>query len=192
MRIAFPVRMVLCAGIVLASAGAAHAAQVHRCVTNGTVTYSDTPCPIAAPAGQASPSGGTVPQTTATITANKPNGFYGGWTGQAQYQATARSQSLDAAHAGVALTLVIAPDGNVTGESQANGCRALGIASPQSSQTLKLDVSLTGCQYAGFNRRYTGTFGLPPGKDYATISLLAYDMRPGANAMYDIKATVRR
>jgi hypothetical protein len=192
MRIAFPVRMVLCAGIVLASTGVAHTAQVHRCVTNGTVTYSDMPCPTANPApGKAPQTGGTTTQSTAT--AAKFGGFYGGWTGQAQYQATARSQSLDAAHAVVTLTLVIASDGKVTGESKANGCRALGIASPQSLQTLKLDVSLTGCQYAGFNRRYAGTFGLPPGKDYATFNLLAYDVHPGTpSVMYDIKATMRR
>ena len=35
--------------------------------------------------------------------------------------------------------------------------------------------------------------GLPPGKGYATVNLLAYDIRPGTPAeMYDIKATVRR
>jgi hypothetical protein len=58
---------------------------------------------------------------------------------------------------------------------------------------MKLDVSLSGCNYAGFNRRYTGTLGLPPGKGYATLGLVAYDVRPGTpSAMYDIKATMRR
>ena len=169
--------------------------EVYRCTTNGKVTYSDTSC-----AGNTAPKPATSPDTTVqqSTTISVPakttaGSFYGGWTGQAQYQATARGQSLDAAHAVVNLTLIIAPDGKLTGDSKDNGCRALGIALPQSSQTLKLDVSLTGCQYAGYNRRYTGTFGLPPGKDYATVSLLAYDVRPGTpSAMYDIKATVRR
>jgi hypothetical protein len=115
------------------------------------------------------------------------------WTGQAQYQATARRQPIEAAHAVVTLTMIVAADGKLTGESTDNGCRALGLASPQTPQTLKLGVTLTGCKYAGFNRRYTGTFGLPPGKGYATVSLLAYDTRPGTpSAMYDITATMRR
>jgi hypothetical protein len=170
---------------------AAHS-EVYRCTMNGKVTYSDTPCAGNTTRGQGTPPDTTVqrPRFPAQPTAGD---FYGGWTGQAQYQATARGQSLDAAHAVVNLTLVIAPDGKVTGGSKDNGCRTLGIASPQSSQTLKLDISLTGCQYAGYNRRYTGTFGLPPGKDYATFSLLAYDARPGTPAaMYEIKATMRR
>jgi len=84
-------------------------------------------------------------------------------------------------------------DGKVTGDSAAIGCRVLGLALPFTPQSLKLDVSLTGCQFAGYNRRYTGTFGLPPGKDYSTVSLVAHDVRQGTPAvMYDIKANMRR
>jgi hypothetical protein len=183
----------LCAGIVLASTGEAHAAQVHRCVTNGKVTYSDVPCPNANPApGQATTSGGTLPQSTATTTAPKPDSFYGSWTGQAQYQATAKGQPLEAAHAVVSLILTIAPDGKVTGESKGNGCRALGVAAPSNPQMMNLDVSLSRCNYAGFNRRYTGTLGLPPGQGYTRLGLVSYDTRAGASVMYDVKATMRR
>jgi hypothetical protein len=180
--------------VALIWTAAAHS-QVYRCTTNGKVTYSDTQCAVNTKRGPATPPDTTVQQSTGVPVPAKTTAasFYGGWTGQAQYQATTKGQSVDAAHAVVNLALVIAPDGKLSGDSKDNGCHALGIASPQSSQTLKLDVSLTGCQYAGYNRRYTGTFGLPPGKDYATVSLLAYDVRPGTpSAMYDIKATMQR
>jgi hypothetical protein len=168
-------------------------AEVYRCTVDGTVTYSDAPC-AAAQAGKPAKGQVTVPLPKEVATpAGAPTNFYGLWTGQAQYQATAQSQPIDAAHAVVTLTLIIAADGKLTGESTDNGCRALGLASPQTPQTLKLDVTLTGCRYAGFNRRYTGTFGLPPGKGYATVSMVAYDMRPGTpSVMYDIAATLRR
>jgi hypothetical protein len=170
-------------------------AEVYRCTKNDKVTYSDTPCAGTVQAGKPVQPQTTVPPSTpmATSTAPAPTGFYGAWTGQAQYQATAQGKSMEASHAVVSLILNIAVDGKVTGESKDNGCRALGLASPQTPQTLKLDVSLTGCKYAGYSRRYTGTFGLPPGKGFATISLLAYDTRSGApSVMYDIAATMRR
>ena len=51
------VGVVLCAGISLASAAAPQSAQVHRCVTDRKVTYSDAPYATAnAGAGQ-TPSG---------------------------------------------------------------------------------------------------------------------------------------
>jgi len=178
--------------VALIWTAAAHS-EVYRCTMNGTVTYSDAPCPTSGTTSRQSPSRTVPPSNSVAIpTAPAPTGFYGSWSGQAQYQATARGQPLEAAHAVVNLVLTISPDGKVTGESSANDCRALGIASPETPQTLKLDVSLTGCLYAGFNRRYTGTFGRPPDKDYATFSLLSYGNRPGESVMYDIKATMRR
>jgi hypothetical protein len=170
--------------------GSAHSA-VYRCTTNGTVTYRDTPCdrPSAPPLLQQAPPQTAVPPVPAT---GKPD-FYGGWSGQAQYQASINSRPVDEAHAVVDLVLIIDPKGKLTGASQANGCRILGLASPQSSQTMKLDVTFSGCRYPGFNRRFTGTFGLPPGKSFSTVSLVAYDVRPGApSSMYDITATMRR
>lgn len=172
--------------VALACCGAAHSQQVYRCTVNGNVTFTDSPCNVR-------PEVGFTPSKPVTVSKEPASAnLYGEWSGQAQYQATVQGQSVEAAHAVIDLVIIIDPDGKVTGESSANGCRALGIASPQSSQTLKLDVSLSECAYPGYNRRYVGTFGLPPGKDYATVSLLAYDTRPGATSAYDIKATMRR
>ena len=181
------------AGIVAVVIAPPVRAEVYRCTVDGTVTYSDEPC-AGAHAGKPAQGQATVPlPNPVTTPVGTPANFYGEWTGQAQYQATARSQPIEAAHAVVSLTLIVAADGKLTGESMDNGCRVLGLAAPQTSQTLKLDVTLTGCRYAGFNRRYTGTFGLPPRKGYATVSLLAYDTRPGTpSVMYDVTATMRR
>ena len=165
--------------------------QVFRCTTNGNVTYRDTPCdrPSAPPLLQQAPPETAAPTVPA---AGKPD-FYGGWSGQAQYQATINSRPVDEAHAVVDLVLIIDPKGKVTGASRENGCNTLGFATPGLGPTLNLDVTLTGCRHSGFNRRFTGTFGLPQGRDYATVSLLAYESRSGApSGMYEIKATMRR
>lgn len=104
-----------------------------------------------------------------------------------------KSRLVDEAHPVIDVGFTIDPKGKLTGASRENGCSALGFASPGFGPTLNLDVTLSGCRYAGFNRRFTGTFGLPPGRDYGTVSLLAYEARPGVPAaMYEFKATVRR
>jgi hypothetical protein len=181
------------AAIIAVVVAAPVRAEVYRCTVDGTVTYSDEPCG-GARTGKSAQGQATVPlPSPVTTPAGAPANFYGQWTGQAQYQATARSQPIETAHAVVTLTLIVGADGKLTGESTDNGCRALGLASPQTLETLKLDVTLTGCRYAGFNRRYTGTFALPPEKGYATVSLLAYDTRPETpSVVYDITATMRR
>ena len=116
-----------------------------------------------------------------------------GWTGEAQYQATVKGQPVDAAHAVVDFVMTVDPNGKLLGTSKTNGCQALGIASPSNPQMLTLDVTLSGCTYPGYNRRYTGTLALPPGQSYARFHLLAYESRPGIpSAMYDITATMRR
>ena len=148
-----------------------------RCTTNGNVTYRDAPCdrPSVPPVLQQAPPQTAVPTVPA---AGKPD-FYGGWSGQAQYQAKINSRPIDEAHAVVDLVLIINPKGKLTGASRENDCNALGFATPGLGPTLNLDVTLTGCRYSGFNRRFTGTFGLPPGREYAKVSLLAYEARPG-------------
>ena len=183
--------------------GSAHAQHVYRCSTNGKVTYTDTPCFPASSAGQMqlgrpdgtvplSPPIAVVPAAPA-VAPTAPADFYGGWTGEAQYQATVKSQLVDAAHAVVDFVMTVDPNGKLLGASKTNGCQALGIASPSNPQMLTLDVTLSGCTYAGYNRRYTGTFALPPGQGYARFHLLAYESRPGIpSAMYDITATMRR
>ena len=172
--------------------------DVYRCTTNGSVTYTDAPCAkgtTATAPEQRTPPDSRLPlgNPVAIPAQTGPADFYGVWSGQAQYQATVQSRPVDEAHAVIDLVFTIDPKGKLTGASRENGCNALGFASPGFGPTLNLDVTLSRCRYAGFNRRFTGTFALPPGRDYATVSLLAYEARPGVPAgMYEIKATMRR
>lgn len=90
---------------------------------------------------------------------------YGEWRGQTQYQAFIGTTSDPAAHIVTGLTVVIDAQGKVVGISTENGCRLLGIAAPGITPTiLNLDVTLTGCKYAGLNRTYKGYLSVYQGK----------------------------
>src|SRR5689334_1883253 len=104
--------------IALVWAAAGHC-EVYRCTTNGTVTYSDMPCTGSGSTGSTQPSriGAEVPLSNPVAVPTKPAppNFYGGWSGQAQYQATIKSRPVDEAHAVVDLVFTIDPKGKLTG-----------------------------------------------------------------------------
>ncbi len=119
---------------------------------------------------------------------------YGAWRGQTQYQARVGNVMEQAAHAVVPLVLEIESGGRLRGVSSDNGCKLLGVASPGFSPTmLQLDVTLSGCQYARYNRRYTGTLTVNmPGK-HAAFNLRSSEVALGVHPFTaDIKATMRR
>jgi hypothetical protein len=119
---------------------------------------------------------------------------YGEWRGQAQYQAIVRSVSDPAAHAVIDLVVDIDPRGKVTGISAENGCRMLGIARPGiAPYILTLNITLTSCAYARFNRIYNGQISVSSTKKYATFTLQALDVTPGTGGgTFNIEATLRR
>ena len=80
------------------------------------------------------------------------------------------------------------------GASAANGCRALGLASPSGPKTVvNLDVTLSGCAYAGYNRRYSGNLFLYPKDSYASLRLRSLISNTGNKSVsYDIRATLKR
>src|SRR5690348_16401525 len=95
---------------------------------------------------------------------------YGAWRGQAQYQVSVQSVPDPAAHAVSPLVIEIDTAGKLKGSSPENGCQLLGIARPSPVPTLlNLDVTISGCRYAGLNRRYSGTFGLYTQRKYASL-----------------------
>ena len=120
--------------------------------------------------------------------------LYGSWRGQTQYQATIGTAVDQSAHAVVPLALEIDAAGRVRGMSPDNGCKFLGIAGPGVAPTImNLDVTLSGCHYAGFNKRYGGMLALYAQGKYTSLSLRAHQMVPGkAPVSLDIKATMRR
>jgi hypothetical protein len=117
---------------------------------------------------------------------------YGEWRGQTQYQARIRGESDAAAHAVINLVLNLEPGGKVTGGSPDNGCHVLGIGKPGISPNIvTLNVTLTGCTYAGFNRTYNGHIALYTEKKYAALSLQAVLMT-GKGGYFTIESTMRR
>ena len=118
---------------------------------------------------------------------------YGTWRGQTQYQAMFKSISDPAAHIVTNLTIDISPQGKVIGTSTENGCKLLGIASPGSAPyILSLNITLTNCNYAGYNRTYNGQLGVIAKDKHAKFTLQAIDMTSGKAGSYTINATMRR
>ncbi|MGB8856739.1 MAG: hypothetical protein WCC58_08735, partial [Burkholderiales bacterium] len=76
-----------------------------------------------------------------------------------------------------------------------NGCHLLGLASPTIGLSLyNIDVTLSGCNYSGFNRRYGGTLArLTKEKKASTLNLFSSQVVPGKGpSSFDIKANLRR
>lgn len=163
----------------------------YRCVENGRVVYTDRPC-----ANEPSTQHGEAPP--AKILGDPNNVAYssptGAWRGQAQFQANVGGAIAPEAHTVVPLTIEIDSQGKVTGASPENGCRLLGVASPGILPTMaNLDVTFSGCRYAGFNRRMSGALSVYQAQKHAQFQLNGFLVAPGrVAATYDIRATMRR
>jgi hypothetical protein len=119
---------------------------------------------------------------------------YGEWRGQAQFHARIGAEDDPKAHAVTELAIAIDPQGKLVGSSASNGCRALGLATPSGPKTVvNLDVTLSGCAYAGFNRRFSGNLFLYPKDSYASLRLRSLITNNGTKPVsYDIRATLKR
>lgn len=172
----------------------ASAQTLHRCQEKGRTVLSNTPCADAPPAALfqgTPPRGANTPSAPAGDTAGYQTP-YGTWRGQVQYQATKRGHHVAEAHAVVPLVLRIDPQGKITGVSTDNGCKLLGIATPNSYAPLMLqiDVTFSNCNFSGYNRRFTGHVAVDQRSLSANLALNALDAFL-ANA-YNVKATMRR
>ena len=188
----------LAAFVVAAFCTNAHA--VYRCTENGKTMFSDKPCASApvSPSDQAavgSPGEADVRPPAKAVPTNSLDYStpYGDWRGQTQFQATENGQRIAGAHSVVPLVLSIDAAGKVKGGSPENGCRVLGVASPGLTPSmLNLDVSFSGCQFGGFNRRFFGFLSLQARDKAAGLNLNSHIVGVGASALYDVKATLRR
>jgi hypothetical protein len=118
---------------------------------------------------------------------------YGEWRGQTEYQAFIKTTSDPAAHTITNLTILVNPSGKVTGTSTENNCKLLGLASPGSAPFIvMLNVTVTGCTYAGLNRTYQGLLSVFTKDKYAKFSLQAIDISSGKSGTFNITSTMRR
>jgi len=130
---------------------------------------------------------------TSLANAQQPESPYGHWSGQTQYQAMIGTASDPSAHVVVDLDLNIDHRGKVTGASPENGCRLLGVAAPGlATHIVTLDVTLTGCIYARFNRVYKGQLSVLGKDGHGSLGLTAIDITPPRSATFTLSATLQR
>jgi hypothetical protein len=184
--------------LVLISASLAASASarttIYRCTVNGQTVLTDKPCDSATAVPSsgvavASPSGPAGGQVTGAQT------IVGDWRGQTQFQGAENAQVIEDAHSVVPLVLTFSADGKVSGVSADNGCALLGLWAPGSTPRLfMLDITLTGCRYAGLNRRYSGTLIATFADNSAQFSLMTYAPPIPRQPIrrYDVGATLRR
>ena len=193
-----------CALLAVASSSPLEAdQQFYRCTVNGKTTYTDKPCDAPTLPGVEGVSASTSSKA-AGQNSKPPQAIdldyttpYGTWRGQAQYQATVKGQAVGEAHDVVSLVIQVEKQGRVRGASPENGCKLLGVAAPYfAPNVLTLDVTLSGCRYPAFNRRYSGTLALYQSSNSVQFSLQSINQGLAAvtkgPAHFDIKATLRR
>jgi len=155
------------------SATARAAKTIYRCEKDGQVTLTDTPY-----GGESSPVGSAAATRSSQITMSStsnptPAGI---WQGQIQYQGRENGQTLEEAHSVVPIILEFTADEKISGATNDNGCKWLGVWS-QGGRIVSIDVSLTACQYGGLNRRYAGTYLLAVSDSSGEMGLQAYTPR---------------
>jgi hypothetical protein len=164
---------------------------IYRCTVNGKTIFSDKACPPDGVNAQASPHVQVTPTDKAATVTTDYSTPYGEWRGQTQFQISSKGQHVVEAHSVVPMTIAIDSHGKVTGASPENGCRLLGVAAPGLPQTiLHMDVSLSGCNYVRYNRRFSGTLALYGSNKHVQLRLSS--MVPLQSQHFDIKATMRR
>lgn len=165
--------------------------MVYRCTQDGQITLTDKPCPSAG----AVTSTPTTAGSTATPVAVPQDPRLGDWQGQAQFAATQNGQNIEDAHAVVATALTFGSDARISNAPAENGCKLLGLWSPGlTPRLLTVDLTLSGCRYAGLNRRYSGSLIATFAERSAQLMLQAYSpilpVQPVTR--YDVGATLRR
>jgi hypothetical protein len=185
-----------CVYLVLMAYGslsATAATTVYRCSKNGQTILTDKPCE--GPGDSANPANSPPSQSTTTIASSLTPSPTGVWRGQAQYQGRENGQVLEQAHTVVPLILEFTADGKVSGSSADNGCKLLGVWSQGGPpQIIWVDITLSACQFAGFDRRYTGSFilGRPDSSGQLNVLATEFPRATQGARTYDVKGTLRR
>lgn len=115
--------------------------------------------------------------------------FAGTWEGGARYQLIQDAGQTADTHATTRFIFHIGPHGEITGESQNNGCRFLGTARPDGAEpSLTLNITLSDCRLAEYNGNYTGSFIYSTQERFATVSLIMTPVLQG-NALLTAEIT---
>lgn len=114
-----------------------------------------------------------------------------------QYAGTEAGEEIQAAHSVASLVLEFTADGKVSGVSNENGCRWLGVWSQGGKgieRVITLNLSLSDCRFPALNRRYAGTYLLAVPDDSGHMQLMANTIPlPGQKArMFRLDGTLRR
>lgn len=161
---------------------------VYKCVINGQTTLTDKPCPGDKPNDPSQSSTVVVPSNTEPSPVGK-------WSGQLQFQETANSQVVQAAHSVAETRVEFTADGKVSGASPDNACTILGVWSEGSSKTLIwIDITLDRCVVEDLNRRYHGSFILarPDRSGQVSIQSIGAGFSKDVGKYFDLKGTLRR
>lgn len=174
---------------LLAVGHAAHAGTaVYKCIINGQTTLTDKSCP-----GDKSADGQAAQPSTIVASSKEPSPV-GKWTGQLQYSEISNGQAVQTAHSVALMNAEFTADGKVSGVSAENGCHLLGVWSQGQGTIQWLDITLSGCSYAGLNRRYHGSLILarPDSSGNLAAQALGTPFGPDTGKAFDIKGTLRR
>lgn len=163
----------------------------YRCVENGKTLYTDKPC-----ADSASPNTaplGNAPKQLGDATNSAYTSTNGTWRGQVQMMTKLGNAVVSEAHVVSPFVIDLDPHGKVIGAVLEAGCKLKGIAKPGLFPNMaELDVTLSGCHYAGYNRQMTGRVVLYAEKRYVDFSLTMWDVSKRHSGYYEIKGTFRR
>jgi len=178
---------------VMPSSRALAATLIFRCVKEGQTVLTDKPCDGSSASTSPAPSAATPQPGGPDVSA--PMSIVGDWSGQVQYQGMQNGVQIPEAHSVVSSMVSLTADGKVTGTSADNGCKLLGVWSPDViPQRVNLDVTLSGCRFEGLNRRYSGSLTASSRDASEQLALLANELLvPGKPfRQFDVRATLRR
>jgi hypothetical protein len=164
---------------------------IYKCVKDGQVTLTDKPCEGSGTPGQPTSSSAPI-----NVPSSKNPSPVGTWSGQIQYQEFKNGQTVQAAHSVALLKAEFTADGKVSGSSDGNGCKMLGVWFDGGQSLVWIDITLSACTYAELNRRYHGTFILARPDSSGQIAAMSQEvpaiLSKDVAKMLDIKGTLRR
>jgi hypothetical protein len=120
--------------------------------------------------------------------------FSGDWRGQVQWYATVDAKPDTQGHSVGILVLSIDPRGKLVVSASDMGCTGLGLFSAGPMPSIKtVDITFSGCSYAGYNRRFGGTMLLQEQGRRLKIRFSAQNIGLGRKtAFFELKGALSR